>query len=204
MVIKKIIYYFFTFLTFVSLQAMLTEEQLEIVKKYPVSKEIASKLDEHETEIATLNKPKEYSWLSGFFVKPELDRILGAEILNNAIHAKKSKKVFVPNKYFYKDRVIAEKVIDCGNENLTMEQVKELCDLFTSVIYIDGYILNLMKTRDGRVGIVDTELRHFGDKNNKDQVLQSLHVLRCNVFENEETHKYLLKQITLKEEELQK
>jgi hypothetical protein len=127
----------------------------------------------------------EFSWLPGYIIKTEDfpgSRIEGAERMIASIKARKNDLLKVPNQEYIKipesirkaivlkcrvrlpeQITIAEKIEGVQGKPITLKQAKQLKDLILDTTYHDGKSDNLIHTLSGEIGLIDTEMRGFGN-----------------------------------------
>lgn len=135
-------------------------------------------------------------FLKNFVIKPQLNRLDGAAIINKAIATNNLNLLFVPHKCACvldnKVSLVAARV-SVVDEPFDLPQVQQLCSLIKKTIFFDTHGGNIKQTSDGRVAIIDTEMRGFGKK--KEYRLQGLYVMKINLNMEPEARNYLKEEI---------
>ena len=130
-------------------------------------------------------------FLPNYIIKPHLDRIHGAEIINSAIAAQSRPLFFVPKKYAYADDktwVIAEKV-KLVDRPFTKNHIEQLCTIAKLTKFIDLHEDNVGQTADGRGVILDTGGEGFGSK--KSDLIYGYEIMRQYLSMDPEAEMYL-------------
>lgn len=162
----------------------------ELLAKYVLAPEIAAVLDAHAEEInaaiekATHTKKKmkhaiwQFSWLPGYYVKFHVNRVMGREMLLDAIRKHKLRLLTVPDKYVYhipgRPRELAsynylvvepELSVKKSWEPFSLQEMQELCTLIKETGYADCNNGNFLRLTDtNQIVIVDTEMKNFSPK----------------------------------------
>ena len=104
-------------------------------------------------------------FLKNFVIKKELDRLFGAKILNDVIEKNNLDLLFVPHKCACvldgDIKTVATKLSNLSNKPFNLAQIRQLYVLFKRTNYWDIKAGNIIQTTDGRVAIIDTEMRGF-------------------------------------------
>ncbi len=114
--------------------------------------------------------------LSGYFVKYGIDRIHGAEKIQQCIDTYGLDRLAVPKKYIYhikgkgraltsSNYLIVAKKLDSIKKSLPFddEQVCQICTLLRETGYNDFVVNNLRWLPNGKIGIIDTEGGAFNE-----------------------------------------
>lgn len=135
--------------------------------------------------------------LQGFFVKEELHRLDGAEIMRNAIKKYNYDLLYVPYKCAApinnKLWVVSAEVSKISNKPFNLDQIKQLCGLVKKTRYWDPHDRNVMNMEDGHVALIDTKMTRFDD--NKKLRINGLYRMQGNLIMEPSAKKYLQKEI---------
>jgi hypothetical protein len=149
--------------------------------------EVIQVLDQHADELIQMLKncreseghcPTEtgirhFPWLPQYLVKHTIDRLEGVEILQKCIEYYSLDRLTVPKKYLYhvpgrpsklsnaNYLVIVPVIKRMPERPLTVEEVEQLCVLIHETYFWDIYSENLFFSEDGKITLIDTELRSF-------------------------------------------
>ncbi len=151
------------------------------IKKYHVDDSLAQILDKHSKELkkkithyaAKKNKKHgvwTFSWLPDYYIKYNLDRIYGMELMQCCIEENGLDHLFVPDKRIYhiKGRpdklnslnylIVIKKVeADPLAQPLNEQQAEQLCALMCKTGYISMSRSNYIQTYNNKVALIDTE-----------------------------------------------
>jgi hypothetical protein len=151
------------------------------IERYLVEPEIAALLDLHSDDVSKkIEKIYEsrtqkhgvwqFDWLPGYYVKYGLARIDGMERMKKCIKDHNLDHLTVPNKKIYhiKGRphelsdlnyaaVIKEVNAAPKHKPLTLDEVKQLCTIIHETDYISVTSRNFIRTKDGKLSLIDTE-----------------------------------------------
>lgn len=131
-------------------------------------------LDTHQEDLFKYKyEVRRFDWLPGWMVKPGHDRIEGAKIFSTAINELGYSNFIVPQKYPYTshsgDKYTISKIVKISEEPLTPEEITQLFTLATKTNWVDTKPENIIKTPEGKIALIDTEMRGFM---NKQQILE--------------------------------
>ncbi len=151
------------------------------IKKYSVDKDLQEILDDHCEDIAYEMKHFlkagrckhgvwTFSWLPGYFVKYNLDRIYGMERMQRCIEKYNLDLIALPDKRIYhlKGRpatlnnknyvVIIPKVVkEKRAEPLSLRLVQQMCTLMHQTGYVSMTKTNYIRGKNGIITMIDTE-----------------------------------------------
>jgi len=151
------------------------------IEHYSVDPKIAAIMDRHSNEVSKkikkINQSRmqkhgvwQFDWLPGYYVKYGLARIDGMELMKKCIQDHNLYHLTVPNKKIYhiKGRpselsdqnyavVIKEVKFSPHDMPLTLEEVKQLCTLAHETDYISITKRNVIRTKNGKLSLIDTE-----------------------------------------------
>lgn len=135
--------------------------------------------------------------LPNSYFKKGADRLVGAKIMRDVITKKNLNLLLVPDKCIctYNDRtwIAAKKISNASSNPLNLDQTKQLCTLILKTWVWDLPGRNIVKTNNGQVAIIDTELSGF--KKNKSDRIGGLYVLSKGNYFDKDAKKYLKQQI---------
>ncbi|MFZ5954648.1 MAG: hypothetical protein ACOYT8_06155 [Candidatus Dependentiae bacterium] len=103
----------------------------------------------------------EFDWLKGYMVKLNVDRLKGAEILNRCIQENNLDLIAIPKQWVFQNYVVAEKIEGTHDDVITLKKAQQLWTIVEKTHYIDLKPANLIHCANGKIAIIDTELRSF-------------------------------------------
>jgi hypothetical protein len=153
---------------------------VNLVKKYPVSKETFSYIEQNaQTIFPEINN--DHHIVSPFgFLKPDVSRFEGKIILDAAIQTTGTQIIKTPHKSCYvKQRpdgsydtkqycVVSNPIIGKEPEKITFPEMKQLFAVFKEAKYKDVSKGNILRTPEGHYYIVDTALNGFSKRSGKE------------------------------------
>ncbi len=135
--------------------------------------------------------------IPGFYFKPELDRVAGAQILQHIIEQEGYNLLFVPQKYIVGSNndawVAAQMVGNICEQPLNKLQIQQLCGLVKKSYFIDTHAGNILPMADGRVALIDTELDGFA--HDKKVRIDGLFRMLCSLTMTSEARTFLMQEI---------
>ncbi len=163
-----------------SLQANQPNQQ-KLIEKYAINHKLKSILDDHSDELialmdehVNLGKVKhgvwKFSWLPGYYVKYNLDRIYGVENMKRCIDKFELDSLVVAEKSLYH---VKGRPMELSNDNylviakavkpgkrlppLSLKQIEQMCKLMHETSYVSLHTKNYIRTADNKIALIDTE-----------------------------------------------
>ena len=135
-------------------------------QKYPVPPEIKERLDAASLAVPDRLGGFSIRKIGNLYVKRNIDRLQGMEIIRNAAQAHSYPHVIVPNQYIYIAApnlffVVTEEIAERDPQEFTKELIKEIYKVAKTTGYSDIREGNIIQTVDGKIAFIDTEMYGF-------------------------------------------
>lgn len=105
-------------------------------------------------------RPTEFSWLPGYFVKQEAERIIGSHLIRQCAQENNCNLISAPVKYFYKSGpylYAISQAIKISNTPFSLAQVKQIYKILKLTHYNDINPHNIANSSDEKAYFIDTE-----------------------------------------------
>lgn len=162
------------------------EDETKFIEQHRLPSKVKKVMDAHAEELAQMcadckkvsrcsyfkGGVRVFDWLSGYIVKYDIRRIVGANKIRQCIKENKLDLLRVPQKYLYhlnekskeinsQNYLVVVPLIEAKPHPITARHIKQMCVLINKTGYCDIDIWNVWETENNTLTIIDTELSSF-------------------------------------------